>query len=159
MTHWYTADPHFRHESIIADARRLFRDTNHVDSVMIERLWETVGPEDDLWVIGDFAFAPKAKDEDWLLTIFGQLPGAPRHLIISNHDGEQTQALPWDSVSWLAEVNDPTGEKLVTPCHYPMITWNTPARAPCTCSAMSTATGRAARTRSMSGWMSGLSTR
>ncbi|MFC3059727.1 hypothetical protein [Paenirhodobacter populi] len=77
---------------------------------MIERLWEKVGAEDDLWFIGDFAFGPKAKEESWLRTIFGQLPGARRHLVVGNHDGAPTQALPWDSVSWLVEVNDPISD-------------------------------------------------
>ena len=66
MTHWYTADTHFGHESIIPFAGRPFRHASHMDSVLIERMWEKVGPEDDLWIIGDFAFGPKAKDEDWL---------------------------------------------------------------------------------------------
>lgn len=124
MTHWYTADPHFGHDSIIPNARRPFRDTGHMEAVLIERLWEKVGPDDDLWIAGDFAFGPKAKDEDWLLAIFGQLPGARRHLVVGNHDGPLTQALPWDSVSWLVEVDDPASEKPVTLCHYPMMTWN-----------------------------------
>ena len=124
MTHWYTADLHFGHDSIISNAKRPFRDTAHMDAVLIERMWEKVGPEDDLWIVGDFAFGPKAKDEDWLLSVFGQLPGARKHLIIGNHDGPLTQALPWDSVSLLAEVDDPIADKPVTLCHYPMMTWN-----------------------------------
>ena len=124
MAHWYTADLHFGHDSIVANAQRPFRDASPMDSVLIERLWEKIGPEDDLWIVGYFAFGPKAKDEGWLLSIFGQLPGARRHLIVGNHDGPLTQALPWDSVSWLAEVNDPASDKPVTLCHYPMMTWN-----------------------------------
>ena len=62
MTFRYTADHHFGHESIIRNARRPFRDTAHMDAALIEALWQRVGPEDDLWIIGDFAFGPKAKD-------------------------------------------------------------------------------------------------
>lgn len=107
MAHSYSADLHFGHDSIVANAQRPFRDTSHMVSVLVERLWEKVGPGDDLWIVGDFAFGPKAKDEDWLLSLFGQLPGARQHLIVGNHDGPLTQALPWDSVSWVAEVDDP----------------------------------------------------
>ena len=82
------------HEGIIANASRPFRDANHIDSVLIERLWTEVGPEDDLWMVGDFAFGPKAKDEDWLLTIFGQLPGARRHLVVGNHDSPRRGLCP-----------------------------------------------------------------
>lgn len=36
----------------------------------------------------------------------------------------RTQALPWDSVLWLAEVDDPAEDRPVALCHYPMMTWN-----------------------------------
>lgn len=124
MTHWYTSDLHFGHASIITNARRPFRDINHMDSVLIDRLWEKVGPEDELWIIGDFAFGPKAKDEDWLLTLFLQLPGKRRNLVVGNHDGLLTEALPWDSVSHMIEVEDKACDQPVTLCHYPMMTWN-----------------------------------
>lgn len=124
MTHWYSADQHFGHESIVTNARRPFRDVEHMNAVLIERLWDRVGPDDDLWIVGDFAFGPKAKEESWLLGIFGQLPGARRHLIVGNHDGPLTQALPWDSLSLLAEVDDAASDRPVTLCHYPMMTWN-----------------------------------
>lgn len=78
MAHWYTADPHFGHEAILTHAERPFRSIEHMDATLIERMWSRVGPEDDLWIVGDFAFGPKAKDEGWLLSLFGQLPGAER---------------------------------------------------------------------------------
>jgi len=37
--------------------------------------------------------------------LFGQLPGARKHLIVGNHDLEPTLELQWDSISHLAEVN------------------------------------------------------
>lgn len=124
MTHWYTADTHFGHESIIPFWGRPFRHASHMDSVLIERMWEKVGPDDDLWIVGDFACGPKAQEEDWLGMLFGQLPGARRHLVVGNHDGPLTQALPWDSISRLAEVSDLAAHQPVTLCHYPMMTWN-----------------------------------
>jgi calcineurin-like phosphoesterase family protein len=56
MAHWYTADPHFGHEAILAHAERPFRSIEHMDATLIERMWSRVGPEDDLWIVGDFAF-------------------------------------------------------------------------------------------------------
>ena len=114
MAHWYTADPHFGHEAILAHAGRPFRSIEHMDATMIERLWTRVGPEDDLWIVGDFAFGPKAKDEDWLLGVFAQLPGARKHLVIGNHDLGPTLALPWDSIAPLAEVPDPEAERKIS---------------------------------------------
>lgn len=124
MTNWYTADTHFGHESIIRFCNRPFQNTGHMDTVMIENLWAKVGAEDDLWIVGDFAFGKKAKDSPYLESIFNQLPGARKHLIVGNHDLEPTLALPWDSVSYLAEVRDGPQNQAHTLCHYPMITWN-----------------------------------
>jgi calcineurin-like phosphoesterase family protein len=104
MAHWFTADPHFGHDNIVASCARPFRDAEHMTAVLIERLWERVGEGDDLWILGDFAFGPRAKDEAWLAMLFHQLPGARKHLVTGNHDGPATLALPWDSVSALVEL-------------------------------------------------------
>lgn len=66
MTNWYTADTHFGHENVIPFCGRPFRSAGHMDTVLIENLWSKVGPEDDLWIIGDFAFGPKAKEPEYL---------------------------------------------------------------------------------------------
>ncbi|MBY6166736.1 hypothetical protein KUW14_12855 [Pseudooceanicola nitratireducens] len=39
MAHWYTADPHFGHEAILAHAGRPFRSIDHMDATLIERMW------------------------------------------------------------------------------------------------------------------------
>lgn len=124
MVNWYTADPHFGHENIIPFCGRPFRHVGHMDSVLIENMWKVVQPDDDLWIIGDFAFGPKAKDPEYLDILFGQLPGARKHLIVGNHDLAPTLALPWDSISHLTEVRDGPDGLHHTLCHYPMITWN-----------------------------------
>ncbi len=59
-----------------------------MDGALIENLWSKVGPEDVLWIVGDFAFGPRAKDLGWLEGLLGQLPGAKKHLVVGNHDGE-----------------------------------------------------------------------
>ena len=124
MANWYTADTHFGHENVIPFCGRPFRNGGHMDTVLIANLWEKVQPEDDLWILGDFAFGPKAKEQAYLEGLFGQLPGARKHLIIGNHDLEPTLVLPWDSISHLAEVRDGPHNQAHTLCHYPMITWN-----------------------------------
>lgn len=124
MANWYTADTHFGHENVIPFCGRPFRHAGHMDSVLIENMWNVIQQEDDLWIIGDFAVGPKAKDPDYLNILFGQLPGAAKHLIIGNHDLSPTLDLPWDSVSLLAEVSDGADGLRHTLCHYPMITWN-----------------------------------
>lgn len=123
MTVWYTADLHFGHDNILSHSARPFRDVQHMDASLLETLWSKVLPEDQLWIIGDFAFGPNAKEEAWLWQIFAQLPGAEKHLIIGNHDGPLTRDLPWTSVAHIAEVHDPGSDLPVILCHYPMMTW------------------------------------
>jgi calcineurin-like phosphoesterase family protein len=124
LANWYTADTHFGHENIIPACGRLFRHVDQMDDVLLEKMWEVVQEEDDLWIIGDFSAGPKAQDCSYLETLFGQLPGARKHLVVGNHDLAPTLALPWDSTSHLAEVADGPSGLHHTLCHYPMITWN-----------------------------------
>lgn len=124
MVNWYTADTHFGHEKVIPLCGRPFHSTGHMDTSLIENLWSKVSSEDDLWIIGDFAYGPKAKDSRYLEGLFGQLPGARKQLIIGNHDSDLTQALPWDSVAEIAKVKDGREGLDHTLCHYPMLTWD-----------------------------------
>lgn len=95
-----------------------------MDATLIENLWDKVGIDDDLWIVGDFVFGPNAKNATYLEGLFGQLPGARKHLIVGNHDLEMTLALPWDSISHLTEVRGGSKNQAHTLCHYPMLTWN-----------------------------------
>lgn len=124
MANWYTADTHFSHENVITHCNRPFSSAAEMDAILIENMWKVVKPEDDLWIVGDFAFGPKAKEAAYLENMFGQLPGAKKHLVIGNHDLELTLHLPWDSVHHLIEVRDGPNNQAHTLCHYPMITWN-----------------------------------
>ncbi|WP_298260877.1 metallophosphoesterase [uncultured Litoreibacter sp.] len=124
MTIWYTADTHFGHENIMRFCNRPFVSASQMDAAMLENMWKVVGPEDQLWILGDFAFGSRAKDSAYVAQIFNQLPGAERHLVVGNHDHKPTLELPWDSVSQFAELRDGPQNQLNTLCHYPMITWN-----------------------------------
>ena len=124
MTNWYTSDTHFGHENVIRFCNRPFDNIEQMDKCIIESLTAHVGPEDDLWILGDFAFGPKAKESSYLSEVFEQLPGARKHLIVGNHDQAPTLALPWESTSHIAEVRGGPKNQAHTLCHYPRITWN-----------------------------------
>jgi len=124
MSNWYTSDTHFGHNNIIKYSNRPFKTVNEMDAKIIQNLWTKVGPEDDLWILGDFAFGAKSKDSTYLNKIYEQLPGARKHLVIGNHDLQPTLNLPWDSITNLSEIQDGPGSLRHTLCHYPMITWN-----------------------------------
>lgn len=120
MANWYTADLHLGHARIIEFCKRPFANTAEMNSRIIRNMQECVAHDDDLWILGDFAFGQRASDED-IENWFHQIPGR-KHLIIGNHDDEAVVTLPWTSVADMKEVED-EGQKIVL-CHYPMITWN-----------------------------------
>lgn len=83
-----------------------------------------VNRDDEIWILGDFAFGPLAKKKEFLSYCFANIPCRKRHLVIGNHDAQATLDLPWTSVHHLVEVRDGSLKQNNTLCHYPMITWN-----------------------------------
>lgn len=124
MTTWYTADPHFGHENVIDFCDRPFESAEQMDRAILDKFRDRIQPDDELWILGDFAFGEVAKKRDYLSYMFGNLPGRSKHLVVGNHDGQATLELPWTSVHHIAEVRDGSLKQNNTLCHYPMVTWN-----------------------------------
>lgn len=119
MANWYTADIHFGHKRIIEFCKRPFSTVSEMNAKIIGNFQSRVQPDDDLWILGDFAFVSgdsNSRFESW----FHSLPGR-KHLVVGNHDDEAVVALPWESVDYMPMISD-GAQKLVL-CHYPMITW------------------------------------
>ena len=121
MSNWYTADTHFGHANIIKYCDRPFESTDEMDASIIRTISESVDDDDDLWILGDFAFGRQAKTVGYLSRVFDSLPGR-KHLVTGNHDYRQTRALPWSSVQDIVQIKD--GDAHLTLCHFPMLTWN-----------------------------------
>lgn len=117
--HWYSADLHLNHEAIIRFCGRPFRDVAEMDSRICDTICNRVNRDDDLWIIGDFAFA-STEARSKIEARFQALPGR-KHLVVGNHDRKWSRALPWGSVQDIATVRD--GDTTFVLCHYPMITW------------------------------------
>jgi calcineurin-like phosphoesterase family protein len=123
-TTFFTSDTHFGHTNILKLGKgRPFSSIEEHDEALV-KLWnETVGPEDVVYHLGDFAYRAltgHAKD------IFVRLNGKEHHLIPGNHDDEDTLTLPWTSVRSYVEdrVPDRTGKKhSVVLFHYPIQEW------------------------------------
>ena len=113
--HIYTADPHFGHTNILSHAKRPFTSIEEMDGAILRAYQEAVGPNDDLWMVGDFAWNKRIAQ-----AMFAQIPGR-KHLVSGNHD-TRIKSLGWASVHDIAEVED-GGQHFVL-CHYPMITWS-----------------------------------
>ena len=117
MTVFFTADTHFGHGGALGLYRRPFASVAEMDAAMLARWQETVGPDDEVWHLGDFAVGRRV-DAAGLLAA---LPGR-KHLVTGNNDPATVTALPgWTSVQSYAElVLD--GTPLVL-CHYAFRTW------------------------------------
>jgi calcineurin-like phosphoesterase family protein len=105
MTTFFTSDTHFGHGGALGLYRRPFSSVTAMNEGLIERWNETVGPEDVVWHLGDFA----------------RLRGR-KHLVTGNNDPPgTTQVDGWESVQPYAEITV-DGVSAVL-CHYPFRSW------------------------------------
>jgi calcineurin-like phosphoesterase family protein len=85
---------------------------------LVERWNETVGPDDEIWHLGDFAIRQRPAV---VAEILARLRGR-KHLLTGNNDPPATTDLDgWESVQPYAEITV-DGVSLVL-CHYPFRSW------------------------------------
>jgi calcineurin-like phosphoesterase family protein len=118
MATFFTADTHFGHAGARALYRRPFASVAEMDAAMVSRWNKTVGPQDEVWHLGDFALGRDAAEREAVLdTLHGR-----KHLVSGNNDGPVTLMLrAWASVQPYAEF-ELDGIGLVL-CHYAFRTW------------------------------------
>lgn len=119
MTVFFTADTHFHHAGAVGFYRRPFASVAAMDAALLQHWNDTVGPDDEVWHLGDFALR---LPPDAAAALLDRLHGR-KHLVTGNNDPPEIGALPgWASVQAYAELTlDDT--RLVL-CHYPFRTWN-----------------------------------
>ncbi|WP_158811891.1 metallophosphoesterase family protein [Beijerinckia sp. L45] len=118
MTVFFTADTHFGDTRILNTAKRPFKTIGAHDHALIERWQEAVGPNDEVWHLGDFAPGYSAAMVGALLDA---LPGR-KHLITGNNDDDVTRRHSgWTSVGAYAELK--LNEVTCVLCHYAFRTW------------------------------------
>ena len=81
MSKFFTSDLHFGHVNIIQFCGRPARDIDEMHDIIIDNWNNTVGVDDEVWVLGDFALG-KIRET---LPLVGLLNGT-KHLIAGNHD-------------------------------------------------------------------------
>jgi len=122
-----TSDNHFSHRNIhkFCPATRPDVDIDVMDRKMIARWQEQVGPDDDVFALGDFFFC----DADKAKSILNQLPGRI-HLIYGNHDkvirNDKKLQSKFYSIQEYKELSIPLGTFILF--HYPIQEWNKMAR-------------------------------
>ena len=87
-----------------------------MDAALVARWNATVGVDDEVWHLGDFARTAKAA-----AGLMAALNGR-KHLLLGNNDPPSVAELGWASVGAYAEITC-EGVALVL-CHYPFRSWN-----------------------------------
>ena len=117
MALFFTADTHFGDHRTINIHRRPFLSAAEMDDALITRWNEVVGPEDEVWHLGDFC--RKESDAPALLN---KLNGR-KHLVRGNKDAWTLGDLPgWESAQGYKETT--VGDRMIVLCHYPFRSWN-----------------------------------
>jgi calcineurin-like phosphoesterase family protein len=118
MAQFFTSDTHFRDARIMRIDRRPFKSIADHDENLIAFWNETVGDDDEIWHLGDFARGTLEQITDLLSRLNGR-----KHLIIGNNDDSSTLAAPgWSSMQHYKELT--VGTQLLILCHYPFRSWN-----------------------------------
>jgi calcineurin-like phosphoesterase family protein len=116
---FFTSDTHFGEARRIRIDKRPFASIEEHDVALIARWNETVGPNDDVWHLGDVA--PRY-DLATVAQLLAALNGR-KHLIIGNNDPPATiECRLWASTQHYAELA--IGEHRLVLCHYPFRSWN-----------------------------------
>jgi calcineurin-like phosphoesterase family protein len=118
MAIFFTSDTHFGHSGALGLYRRPFASVPAMNEGLVERWNETVGPDDLVWHLGDFAIRQRP---EVMRELLARLRGH-KHLVAGNNDPPATAALDgWESVQAYAEITA-EGISLVL-CHYPFRSW------------------------------------
>jgi calcineurin-like phosphoesterase family protein len=119
MAVFFTSDTHFGHAGTLGLFGRPFASVRAMDDALVTRWNATVGADDEVWLLGDFALGPGLKRAASLLDALA----GRKHLIAGNNDPPSVRALAgWASVADYAELAI-DGTALVL-CHYPFRSWN-----------------------------------
>lgn len=115
---YFTSDTHFSDPRVLAIDRRPFGSLAEHDEALIANWNATVGQDDEIWHLGDFALPRAARTEELLARLSGT-----KHLVIGNNDDEATaRAAGWTTIQHYAELT--VDGRLIVLCHYPFRTWN-----------------------------------
>ena len=120
----FISEPHFGHSNIIKYCERPFKDAHEMNKTILDNINEVVGPDDTLYILGDFCFKGK-KPIDYRIRIACQNV----HLILGNHD-KRTDYYPQSNVVDMNGFSSVQDVKEIIYCnqkiflsHYPHRSW------------------------------------
>ena len=119
---YYTSDLHFDHSNIIAYENRPWSTVEEMNEGLIARINGRVGPEDELYILGDFTLRTKKERVEELRNA---IICKHVHLIVGNHDYFAKRKWVYDlfeTVTPYKMVHD--GDHTLILCHYPILYWD-----------------------------------
>ena len=119
-TAYFIADTHFGHTKIIGFCNRPFANVEEMDNTLIDNWNAVVKPDEDIYILGDFAFIVANKVHAIVTRLNGR-----KHLIRGNHDRFIKRYDKYaDDFVWIkdyAEVE--INERRFILFHYPIMEW------------------------------------
>ena len=127
---FFISDTHWYHHNVIRYSNRPFKDVEEMNYTMIKNWNDTVAPDDDVYHLGDFAFA----GDDTIKAILSQLSGN-KYFIFGNHD----KSLVKNQNTWgkdhfvkmrdmlkikVQDKDAPGGVRQIVLCHYSLRVWD-----------------------------------
>lgn len=122
MAQYFIADTHFGHKNILKFDNRNFETIEEHDNTLIKNWNNTVGADDDVFILGDISWHNVTKT----IEIVKSLNGI-KHLIVGNHDKKLLKDKEFRSlfveITDYKELSLPDGKGIVL-CHYPIPCFN-----------------------------------
>ena len=118
---FFTSDTHFNHDREFVYGPRGFKTIQEMNGALIRNWNETVGKDDDIYVLGDFFLGT---DYDYINEVLDKLNGRI-HLVVGNHDtpSKITWYTNWNNIVEIADALRLKYKKReFFLCHYPVLT-------------------------------------
>lgn len=118
---FFTSDQHFFHANAIANSKRRFSDVEEMNEVLIRNWNESVQPEDEIYILGDFTM----KGPGFAMRALKVLNGK-KYLVRGNHDRFWDKStFDFSLLEWVKDYHILKYKDIYFVLfHYPILSWN-----------------------------------
>lgn len=118
---YFTADTHFYHEKMISIANRPYQNGEEMNQSLIANWNRRVGPDDDIYILGDLIMKGHKLAEEVLLQLNGR-----KYLVRGNHDGfANSPHFDAALLEWVRDYHEVVWrDQIMVLFHYPIEEWN-----------------------------------